>query len=185
EIYDYLRLLYARVGTPHCPICDRLINPQTIDQIVDQVLALKEGTKIQIMAPLISGRKGEYQALFQELRKEGFVRVRVDGQVVALEDDIELEKNKTHTIHLVVDRLIVKPNMQSRLADSLSLGLKWGKSNVLVDVLGDNASEGNDAETGAETKRREMLFSEHFACGNCNVSFAEISPRIFSFNSPY
>jgi excinuclease ABC subunit A len=137
------------------------------------------------MAPLISGRKGEYQSLFQELRKEGFVRVRVDGQVLALEDDIELEKNKKHTIELVVDRLVVKPNVQSRLADSLSLGLKWGKSNVLVDVLGDNGSEGAEGGENAKTTRREMLFSENFACGNCNVSFAEISPRIFSFNSPY
>jgi len=172
EIYDYMRLLYARVGTPHCPQCDRLINPQTIDQIVDQVLDLPDGSKIQILAPLISGRKGEYQSLFQELRKEGFVRVRIDGEVHALEDDITLDKNKKHTIELVIDRLIVKPSIQSRLADSLALGLKWGKSNVLVDV--------NDAG-----KDKLLLFSERFACAQCNISFAEISPRIFSFNSPY
>ncbi|RTL44759.1 MAG: excinuclease ABC subunit UvrA [Candidatus Melainabacteria bacterium] len=174
EIYDYLRLLYARCGTPHCPQCDRLINPQTIDQIVDGVMALPEGTKIQILAPLISGRKGEYQSLFQDLRKEGFVRVRIDGVVHALEDDIELDKQKKHTIELVIDRIVVKPSIQSRLADSLSLGLKWGKSNVLVDLVDAAASE-----------KKELLFSEKFACANCNISFAEISPRIFSFNSPY
>lgn len=174
EIYDYLRLLYARCGTPHCPQCDRLINPQTIDQIVDGVMALPEGTKIQILAPLVSGRKGEYQSLFQDLRKEGFVRVRIDGAVHALEDDIELDKQKKHTIELVIDRIVVKPSVQSRLADSLSLGLKWGKSNVLVDLV--------DAAAG---EKKELLFSEKFACANCNISFAEISPRIFSFNSPY
>lgn len=174
EIYDYLRLLYARCGTPHCPQCDRLINPQTIDQIVDGVIALPEGTKIQILAPLISGRKGEYHSLFQDLRKEGFVRVRIDGVVHALEDDIELDKQKKHTIELVIDRLVVKPSIQSRLADSLSLGLKWGKSNILVDLV--------DAPDG---EKKELLFSEKFACANCNISFAEISPRIFSFNSPY
>jgi excinuclease ABC subunit A len=174
EIYDYLRLLYARCGTPHCPQCDRLINPQTIDQIVDGVLALPEGTKIQILAPLISGRKGEYQSLFQDLRKEGFVRVRIDGVVHQLEDDIELDKQKKHTIELVIDRLVVRATIQSRLADSLSLGLKWGKSNILVDLV--------DAPDGA---KQELLFSENFACANCNISFAEISPRIFSFNSPY
>ncbi len=174
EIYDYLRLLYARCGTPHCPQCDRLINPQTIDQIVDGVLALPEGTKIQILAPLISGRKGEYQSLFQDLRKEGFVRVRIDGVVHQLEDDIELDKQKKHTIELVIDRLVVRATIQSRLADSLSLGLKWGKSNILVDLV--------DAPDGA---KQELLFSEKFACANCNISFAEISPRIFSFNSPY
>ena len=171
EIYDYLRLLLARCGTPHCPRCDRLINPQTIDQIVDQVLALDEGTKIQILAPLVSGRKGEYQALFSDLRKDGFVRVRVDGQVWGLDEEIALDKNKKHSIELVIDRLIVRPTIQSRLADSLSLGLKWGKSVVLVDVLGDEG--------------KQMLFSEQFACASCNISFAEISPRIFSFNSPY
>ncbi|HEY9785074.1 MAG TPA: hypothetical protein V6D17_06705, partial [Candidatus Obscuribacterales bacterium] len=168
EIYDYLRLLFARIGVPHCPECDSLINPQTIDQIVDQVLALPEGTKIQIMAPLVSGRKGEYQSLFQDLRKEGFVRIRIDGEVVQLEDEIKLDKNKKHSIDLVIDRLIVKPNIQSRLADSLSLALKWGKSIALVDMGG-----------------KQLLFSEKFACANCNLSFAEISPRVFSFNSPY
>lgn len=173
EIYDYLRLLFARTGTPHCPQCDRLINPQTIDQIVDQVLELPEATRIQIMAPLVSGKKGEYQSLFSELRKEGFVRARVDGTIIELEDEIKLDKNKKHTIDLVIDRLVIKKGIQSRLADSLSLGLKWGKSNVLIDIVG-----------GGEEKK-ELLFSENFACAACGISFAELSPRIFSFNSPY
>lgn len=171
EIYDYLRLLFARCGTPHCPLCDRLINPQTVDQIVDQVLSLPEGTKIQILAPLVSGRKGEYQSLFGELRKEGFARVRVNGQVTALEEDIKLDKNKKNTIELVVDRLVVRSNIQSRLADSLSLGLKWGKQVVAVDT---GTGDGKD-----------LIFSEQFACAACGVSFSEISPRVFSFNSPY
>lgn len=173
EIYDYQRLLWARIGIPHCPSCDKAINPQTIDQITDGVLSLKEGTKIQVLAPLISGKKGEYQALFQELRKEGFVRARVDGQVVELEDEIKLDKNKKHSIDLVIDRLVIKKTIQSRLADSLSLALKWGKQTVLIDVL------------GPEEDKREMLFSENFACAACGISFAEVSPRIFSFNSPY
>jgi excinuclease ABC subunit A len=175
EIYDYLRLLFARVGTPHCPECDRLINPQTIDQIVDQVLELTEGTKIQILAPLASGKKGEYQSLFVDLRKEGFARVRVDGVVHELEDEIKLDKNKKHNIDLVVDRLVIKKGIQSRLADSIALGLKWGKQNVLVDTaIGTGGGSGKD-----------LLFSENFACGACGISFAELSPRIFSFNSPY
>lgn len=169
EIYDYLRLLYARIGIPHCPQCGQRINPQTIDQIVDQVLSLTEGTKIQVMAPLVVGRKGEYQALFQELRKEGFARVRVDGEVLLLEDEIKLDKNRKHSIDLVIDRLVVKANIRSRLADSVSLGLKWGKSNILIDVIGE----------------KELLFSENFACAACNLSFSEIAPRTFSFNSPY
>jgi excinuclease ABC subunit A len=168
EIYDYMRLLYARTGIPHCPECDSLINPQTIDQIVDQVLALPESTKIQILAPIVSGRKGEYQSLFEDLRKEGFVRIRIDGETMQLEDEIKLDKNKKHSIELVIDRLVVRPTIQSRLADSLALALKWGKSIALVD-MGD----------------KQLLFSEKLACANCNVSFQEISPRIFSFNSPY
>lgn len=174
EIYDYLRLLYARIGIPHCPQCSQRINPQTIDQIVDQVLSLPEGSKIQIMAPLVVGRKGEYQSLFTDLRKEGFARVRVDGEILLLEDDIKLDKNKKHTIELVIDRLVVKSSIQSRLADSISLGLNWGKSNVLVHIMSDD-----------KAKDRELLFSEKFACASCNLSFPEIAPRTFSFNSPY
>jgi excinuclease ABC subunit A len=170
EIYDYLRLLYARIGIPHCPKCKKEINPQTIDQIVDSILDLKESTKIQILAPIISGRKGEYSALLKDLGKEGFARVRVDGTVYHLEDDIEIDKNKKHNIDLVIDRIVVKASSRSRLADSVSLALKWGKSVVIVDIL----DEG-----------KQMTFSERFACADCNISFAEIEPRTFSFNSPY
>ena len=180
EIYDFLRLLYARVGTAHCPQCDRLINPQTIDQIVDQVLALPTGSKIQIMAPLISGRKGEYQALLQDLRQQGFARVRIDGEVLAIDEEITIDKNKKHTIELVVDRLIIKSGIQSRLADSIALAAKCGHGSVLVDILPDAEEKNSLSET-----KREMLFSEHYACVYCNISFAEITPRIFSFNSPY
>ena len=165
-----LRLLYARTGTPHCPQCDQLINPQTIDQIVDQVLSLPDGSKIQILAPVVAGRKGEYQSLFSELRKEGFARARVDGEILLLEDDIALDKNKKHDIALVIDRLVVRENIQSRLADSLQLALKWGKSVVLVDLI---------------DQKKDLLFSEQFACASCNLSFAEILPRTFSFNSPH
>ncbi len=185
EIYDYLRLLMARVGTPHCPQCGRLINPQTIDQMVDSVLSLPEGSRIQVLAPLVSGRKGEYQSLFSDLRKEGFARVRVDGEVLGLDDDISLDKNKKHTIELVIDRLVVRPSVQSRLADSVALGLKWGKSVVLVDILPEKQAEDSDSKAASATQSKQMLFSEQFACANCNLSFAEISPRIFSFNSPY
>lgn len=174
EIYDYMRLLFARIGTPHCPKCQREINPQTIDQIVDQVLELPNKTKLQILAPLVSGRKGEYQSLFEDLKKEGFVRVRVNGKVFHLEDDIELDRQKKHNIDLVIDRLIIKDGIQSRLADSLQVGLKWGKSNVLIDVL-----------SNPEGEPGELLFSEKFACASCGISFPEISPRVFSFNSPY
>lgn len=170
EVYDYLRLLYARIGIPHCPKCGQRINPQSIDQIVDQVLSLETSTKIQVLAPLVVGRKGEYQSLFNDLKKEGFARVRVDGEILQLEDDIKLDKQKKHTVDLVIDRLVVKEGIRSRLADSISLALKWGKSNVLIDVM----SEG-----------RELLFSEQFACAICNISFTELAPRTFSFNSPY
>ena len=213
EIYDYLRLLYARCGTPYCPECGRLINPQTIDQIVDQVFALGEGTRIQILAPLVSGRKGEFQSMFADLRKDGFVRIRVDNEVMALEDEIVLDKNKKHSLELVIDRLVVKSSIQSRLADSLALGLKWGKSTVIVEVV-DKTADGESTVTGSggtasgvtakaaknqkeesgkngksqdtvTAVKKEHLFSEKFACGICNISFAEISPRVFSFNSPY
>lgn len=180
EIYDYMRLLYARVGTPHCPKCDQLINPQTIDQIVDQVLELPEGSKIQILAPLVTGRKGEYQALFNDLRKDGFARVRVNGNVLHLEEEIPMDKNKKQDIQLVIDRLVVKSTIQSRLADSLALGLKWGKSVVIVEILPKEGVEG-----GKKQPSQELIFSEQFACATCGVSFAEIAPRTFSFNSPY
>ena len=170
EIYDYLRLLYARIGTPFCPNCGKPIKPQTIDEIVGSILKLPEGTKIQILAPIIKGKKGEYQTLFDELRQEGFVRVKVDGEVYNLdEDDIKLAKTKTHTISVVIDRVIVKPEAKSRIADSVQIALKKADGVTNIDVIG----------------KEEIVYSEKLACPDCNLSFEELTPRIFSFNAPY
>ena len=170
EIYDYLRLLYARVGTPFCPKCGKPIRPQTIDEIVANILTLSEGTKIQILAPLVKGKKGEYQSLFEELRQEGFVRVKVDGDIYNLdEDEIKLAKTKTHTISLVIDRVIVKPDAKSRIADSVQIALEKADGVCHIDKL--------DGE--------ELIYSEKLACPDCNLSYEELSPRIFSFNAPY
>ncbi|MDI3535398.1 MAG: excinuclease subunit, partial [Thermosediminibacterales bacterium] len=169
EIYDYLRLLYARIGTPHCPICGKEISQQTLDQIVDKVLELPERTRFQILAPVVRGRKGEYVKLFEDIKKMGFVRVRVDGELRELTEDINLEKNKKHTIEIVVDRLIMRKGIESRLADSLETALTHGKGVVIIDVI--------DGE--------EMLFSQNFACIDCGISIEELTPRMFSFNSPY
>ena len=170
EIYDYLRLLYARVGTPYCPECGAEIKPQTIDEIVNSILKLSEGTKIQILAPIVRGKKGEYSSTFEELRQEGFVRVKVDGEVYNLdEDEIELAKTKKHDISVVVDRIVVKPEAQSRIADSVGIALHKADGITIVDIIGD----------------KEVVFSEKLACPNCNISFEELAPRIFSFNNPY
>lgn len=169
EIYDYLRLLYARVGTPYCPQCGDEIKPQTIDEIVDNIMKLPDGTKIQILAPIARGKKGEFQSTFEELRQEGFVRVKIDGEILNLdEDEIKLEKTQKHTIHVVVDRIIVKESAKSRIADSTQIALKKADGMMLVD---------NDGE--------EIIFSEKLSCAKCNLSFEELAPRIFSFNSPY
>ena len=170
EIYDYLRLLYARVGTPYCPECGAEIKPQTIDEIVNSILKLPQGTKIQILAPIARGKKGEFQSTFEELRQEGFVRVKVDGEVYNLdEDEINLAKTKKHDISVVVDRIVVKPEAQSRIADSVGIALQKSDGIIIVDVIGD----------------KEIIFSEKLACPNCNISFEELAPRIFSFNNPY
>ena len=171
EIYDYLRLLYARVGTPHCPKCGDEIKPQTIDEIVNSVLKLKEGTKIQLLAPVVVGKKGEFQSLFKDLQQEGFVRVKIDGDTLNLdEDEIELTKTKKHNISVVVDRLVIKPTIQSRLTDSITTALKKSNGTVIVDLV---------------EKNEEILYSEKFSCEKCGLSFDELSPRIFSFNNPY
>lgn len=170
EIYDFLRLLYARAGIPHCPECGLEISPQTIDQIVDQVLALGEGKKLQVLSPLVRGRKGEYSKLFQQIRKEGYARVRVDGEILSLEDDITLDKNKKHNIEIVVDRIKLKEGIKSRVADSISTALKRAEGLVIVNDLDDN---------------KDIIFSELLACPTCSLSFDELSPRMFSFNSPY
>ena len=170
EIYDYLRLLYARAGTPYCPECGTEIKPQTIDEIVNSILKLGEGTKIQILAPIVRGKKGEFQSTFEELRQEGFVRVKVDDEIYNLDDDeIELSKTKKHTIHVVVDRIVVKETARSRIADSAQIALQKADGVMIVDVIGD----------------KEIIFSEKLACPKCNLSFEELAPRIFSFNAPY
>ena len=170
EIYDYLRLLYARVGTPFCPKCGKPIKPQTIDEIVNSILKLETGTKIQILAPLAKGKKGEFQSLFEELKQEGFVRVKVDGEIYNLdEDEIKLAKTKAHTISVVVDRVVVKPEAKSRIADSVQIALKKADGVTNIDVIGGE----------------ELIYSEKLACPDCNLSFEELTPRIFSFNAPY
>jgi len=170
EIYDYLRLLYARVGIPYCPKCGKPIKPQTIDEIVDSILTLPQGTKIQILAPLVKGKKGEYQSLLSELKQEGFVRVKIDGEIYNLdEDEISLAKTKAHNISVVVDRVVVKPEARSRIADSVQIALQKADGVTNIDKL--------DGE--------EIIYSEKLACPDCNLSFEELSPRIFSFNAPY
>ncbi len=169
EIYDYLRLLYARIGKPHCPQCGHEISSQTVDEIVDQILELPERTRIQILAPVVRGRKGEHQKIFIRARKDGFVRARVDGETRLLDEEILLEKNIKHDIEIIVDRLIIKKGIQERLTDSIETSLEYADKLVIVDVI--------DGE--------EYIFSEKFACPDCGFSLEELSPRMFSFNSPY
>ena len=169
EIYDYLRLLYARIGVPHCPVCGREIRQQTVDQMVDKVMELPECTKIQILAPIVRGKKGMHQKEFERARKSGYVRVRVDGNLYELTEEITLEKNKKHNIEIVVDRLVVRPDIQSRLTDSLETAIGLTGGLVLVDVV--------DGE--------EMMFSQNYACPEHNISIEELNPRMFSFNNPF
>ncbi len=169
EIYDYLRLLYARVGVPHCPVCGREISQQTVDQMVDRVMELPEGTRIQVLAPVVRGRKGEHVKEFEAARKSGYVRVRVDGNLYDLSEEIKLEKNRKHTIEIVVDRLKIREDVKSRLSDSLETAISLTGGLAVVDVI--------DGE--------EMLFSQNYACPDHGVSIGELEPRMFSFNNPY
>lgn len=169
EIYDYIRLLYARVGIPYCPNCGKKIEKQTIDQIIDTLMELEEGTKIQILAPVVRGRKGEFVKLLENFSKEGFVRARIDGQVVELTDDLDIDRKKKHNVEIIVDRLVIKEDIRSRLTESVEVALKYANNIVLVDVVGD----------------KEMLFSQNYACPDCNISFEELTPRMFSFNNPF
>ena len=169
EIYDYLRLLYARIGIPHCPVCGRVIKQQSVDQIVEKVLELDEGTKIQVMSPVVRGKKGEHTKVIEKTRKDGFVRVRVDGEIFTLDEEIKLEKNKKHSIDVVVDRLSVKPSVRSRLADSIETASSLSDGLIVVNVIG-----GED-----------MLFSQKYSCPEHGISIDDLSPRMFSFNNPF
>lgn len=170
EIYDYLRLLWARVGTPHCPICGKEIKQQTIDQIIDQVLALPEATRIQVMAPVIRGKKGEHAKIFEDARRSGYVRCRVDGIAYDLGEEIKLEKNKKHNIEIVVDRLVIREDIARRLTDSVEVASNLAGGLVVINVVGED---------------RDILFSQNYACEDCGVSIEELTPRMFSFNNPF
>ena len=170
EIYDYLRLLWARVGTPHCPKCGKEIMQQTIDQIIDQVLTLPEATRIQVMAPVVRGKKGTHQKLLEDARKSGYVRCRVDGSLYDLSETIELDKNKKHSIEIVVDRLVIKSDITRRLTDSVEVASNLAGGLVVINVVGED---------------RDILFSQNYACEDCGISIEELSPRMFSFNNPY
>ena len=172
EIYDYIRLLYARIGVPYCPNCGKKIEKQTIDQIVDNVMSFNEGTKIQILSPIIRGRKGEFTKLLQEFQKEGFVRVRIDGDTVSLIDEMQIEKNKKHNIEIIVDRLVIKENIRSRLTESIEVALKYGNNLVIVNISNEN-------------ENHDIIYSTNYACPDCGISFEELEPRMFSFNNPF
>ena len=169
EIYDYIRLLYARIGIPHCPKCGKKIEKQSIDQIIDNIMNLKEGTRIQILAPVIRGRKGEYKKLLEDFQKEGFVRARIDGEVYELSDDIDIDRKKKHTIELIVDRLVIKEDIRGRLTESVETAMKYANNLVTIDVVGGDS----------------LLFSQNYACPDCGISFEELTPRMFSFNNPF
>ncbi|TYQ16173.1 UNVERIFIED_CONTAM: excinuclease ABC subunit A [Acetivibrio alkalicellulosi] len=169
EIYDYLRLLYSRIGIPHCPSCGKVISQQTVDQMVDHIMELEEGTKIQLLAPVVRGRKGEYHKLLEDIKKGGYVRIRVDGQVMDINDPINLDKNKKHNIEIVVDRIVVRADIHKRLADSIETVLNLSSGILIVDVIG----------------KEEILFSQNFACNDCGISMEELAPRMFSFNNPF
>ena len=170
EIYDYIRLLYARIGVPYCPKCGKKIEKQTIDQIIDNIMELEEGTRIQVLAPVVRGRKGEFTKLLDEFQKQGFVRARVDGDTIELSDDLQIDRKKKHNVELIVDRLVIKDDIRSRLTESVETALKNANNIVIIE----------DA-----THKKEMLFSQNYACPDCGISFEELTPRMFSFNNPF
>ena len=188
EIYDYLRLLYARIGRPHCYNCGREVSAQSSQQIVDQILELPEGTRIQVLSPVIRGRKGEYAKLFEEIGKEGFARVRIDGETVELREKIDLDKKKKHTIEVIVDRLVIKADIRKRLTDSIETTLRLSSGIVTVIVEPGKKTTGEKAAVAPRevaVPPKELTFSESLACVYCGLSFEELAPRLFSFNSPY
>jgi excinuclease ABC subunit A len=169
EIHDYFRPMYARMGTPHCPDCGRVISRQSVDQVVDQIKALGEGTRIQVIAPAVRARKGEHQKLFDQIRKDGYVRVRVDGVIYDINEVPALDKKYKHTIDVIVDRLVIREGFESRLSDSLETAFAFGEGLVKIDVNG----------------TEELTFSQNYACPDCGVSIEELTPRMFSFNNPF
>ena len=172
EIYDYFRLLYARIGIPHCPKCGKEIKKQSVDQMVDQIMALPERTRIQLLAPVVKGRKGEHVKVLEQARKSGFVRVKIDGNLYELSEEIKLEKNIKHLIEIVVDRLVVKPGIERRLADSIETVLNLAEGLLIVEIVGGD-------------KEEVLSFSSSYACPDCGISMEEIEPRSFSFNNPF
>ena len=170
EIYDYIRLLYARIGVPYCPKCGKKIEKQTIDQIIDNIMELEEGTRIQVLAPVVRGRKGEFTKLLEEFQKQGFVRARVDGDTIELSDDLQIDRKKKHNVELIVDRLVIKDDIRSRLTESVETALRNANNIVILE----------DA-----THKKEILFSQNYACPDCGISFEELTPRMFSFNNPF
>ncbi|MDR3278645.1 MAG: excinuclease ABC subunit UvrA, partial [Oscillospiraceae bacterium] len=170
EIYDYLRLLWARIGVPHCPVCGKEIKQQTVDQIIDHVMGLPEATRIQVLAPVVRARKGEYQKVFEDARRSGYVRVRVDGSLYDLSEEIKLDKNKKHNVEIIIDRLVIREDITRRLTDSVETAVTLAGGLVIIDVV---------------EEERDMLFSQNYACEDCGVSMEELTPRLFSFNNPY
>ncbi len=168
EIYDYIRLLYARIGVPYCPNCGIKIEKQSLDQIVDNILSIEEGSKIQILSPVVRDKKGEYRKLFEDMQKNGFVRAKIDGEIYELTDDIDLDRNKRHNIDIIVDRLVIKPEIRNRLAESVEIAMKFANNLVKIDISG----------------KEERLYSSNYACTNCGFSFEDLTPRMFSFNNP-
>ena len=186
EIYDYIRLLYARIGVPYCPNCGKKIEKQSIDQIIDKVLELPEGARIQILAPVVRGRKGEYKKELEEYRKQGYVRIRIDDEIYDLSDEIKIDKNKKHQIELVVDRLVIRDDIRSRLTESVETALKTANNMVVISIV---PKENMDLQKFGGIKKKdgslEILFSCNYACPDCGFSFPEITPRMFSFNNPF
>ena len=181
EIYDYIRLLYARIGIPYCPNCGKKIEKQTIDQIVDSIMNIEEGTKIQVLAPIIRGRKGEFVKLLQGYQKEGFVRARIDGETVELTDDLQIDRKKKHNVEIIVDRLVIKEEIRSRLTESIEIALKHANNTVMINIP--NKTVGADGSV--RHKNENILYSTNYACPDCDISFEELSPRMFSFNNPF
>ena len=196
EIYDYYRLLYARIGKPHCPNCGREIKEQSVDQIIETILSWSQGTKLTILSPVIRGKKGEHQKVIDDAKKSGFARARIDGLMVELEDSIKLDKQKKHTIEIVVDRIVLKPEIRKRLADSVETALQSSNGVIIVlrrvnktdeayeNVVHEISAKGKSVDSAADFIEEEVFFSQKNACPDCGISIPELQPRMFSFNTP-